>query len=144
MLKTLFHPLYLTLNGPYEWFHWISDVQHHWASGCRRNLSLEKRWLPSWGSISVPDPGTISNFGAEYQFSSFASIKKGGNFNVSAFRTLWASGFPRHLPLQTLFALCYPIYGVSLGWHSLTFRCWMSIFIIQHLNVRVCHPNETS
>ena len=58
-------------NGPNERFHWISDVQHHWASGCRRNLPLEKPWLPSWGSNSVPDHGTIYNFVAEYQFSLF-------------------------------------------------------------------------
>ena len=62
-------------------------------------------------------------------------ILKGGNFSLLAFRSLWASGFPHNLPLQTLFALYYPIYEVSLGWHTLKFRCWMIKIDIQRLNV---------
>ena len=91
----------------------LCDPIYEVSQGCR-TLTLR-----CWISISTVPRGIV--------------IINRENFSFLAFRTLWGTGFPRHLPIRTLFALYDPIYEVSYGCRNLTLKCWISISAISRV-----------
>ena len=78
-------------------------------------------------STRSPYVAALSQLCAEYHFSWFWREFSCLIGTISVLNA-WPQGFPRHLPLRTLFTLNDPFYEVSLGCRCLKIRCWIPVY----------------